>query len=419
MDSAAFDLTELNQYLEQVSSRGRTMLLPTLHEAQKIYGWLPREVQQAISQALRVPLAEIHGVIEFYTMFYNQPTARRVVRVCEDPACHLAGAAKVAEALELTLGLKPGQTDLSKNITVEKVPCLGMCEHAPVALVGGRPAGNLTRANVTPFLSGSVPEPKAKIFGQPRWITRRIGEVDPSSLKSYEEAGGYQVLQTAIRLGPDGLLDLLSDTGILGRGGAMFPLGQKLEFTRGSSGTPNEKHVIVNADESEPGTFKDRCLLEEDPFAVIEAATMAGFAVGAANGWIFVRGEYPRSFSRLQSAILQARENGYLGKNILGENGFDFDIELRLGAGAYICGEETALFEAIEGRRGFPRIKPPFPTTHGLFGQPTAVNNVETLVAALTAVELGVDKWKGVGTAELTGNKAVLLKWKYHRTRPL
>ena len=187
--------------------------------------------------------------------------------------------------------------------------------------------------------------------------------------------------------------------------GAMFPLGLKWKFTRGAPGDPAGKHIVANADESEPGTFKDRGLMEEDPFGLIEAMTLAAYVVGAENGWIFLRGEYPRCRQRLAQAIEQARAAGYLGRNLLGRAGFHFDIELRLGAGAYICGEETALFEAIEGKRGFPRIKPPFPTTHGLFNQPTAINNVETLVAALTVARIGLAAWGRYGTEDSRGTK--------------
>ncbi|NUM45278.1 MAG: SLBB domain-containing protein, partial [Anaerolineales bacterium] len=197
-------------------------------------------------------------------------------------------------------------------------------------------------------------------------------------------------------LSPDDLLTFAEQTGIVGRGGAMFPLGRKQRFTRGASNPV--KHIVVNADESEPGTFKDRVLMEEDPFSLVEAMTLSAYVVGAENGWIFVRGEYPRAFSRLDEAVRQARSAGYLGKNILGQKGFHFDIELRLGAGAYICGEETALFEAIEGKRGFPRIKPPFPVTNGLFDQPTAIHNVETLLALLAALNVGLETWTAQGT---------------------
>jgi NADH-quinone oxidoreductase subunit F len=389
------------------------MLLPALHYAQSLYGWLPAEVQEAVSRSLRVPLADIHGVIEFYTMFYNEPTARRIIRVCEDPACSLAGAHPLMSAISDELGLHHGETSPDRAVTFEHVTCLGMCELAPVALNGERPAGQLRPADVPAFLSGDYPEPSARVYGEPLLKLARVGKVDPASLADYEAHGGFRALRRAVDMGPQALIEFADKSGILGRGGAMFPLGRKWFFTRGSA--HQAKHIVVNADESEPGTFKDRVLMEEDPFAVIESAALAGYAVGAENGWIFVRGEYPRAFRRLQHAVERARAAGFLGQNILGTPGFNFDIEVRLGAGAYICGEETALFEAIEGKRGFPRIKPPFPTTHGLFGQPTSINNVETLVAALTAVDVGLERWLSLGTSDSPGTKLFCLSGRVKR----
>lgn len=399
------DLSELRRYLDDAAARGRTMLLPALHYAQSLYGWLPEAAQREISDSLRVPLADIHGVIEFYTMFYNEPTARHVVRVCEDPACHLHGGEDVMTVIEAQLGLQPGQTSADGTVTYEHVTCLGMCEHAPCALNGERPAGNLTPADVPAFLNNAYPEPEPKIYGEPRLHLFRAGSIDPTSLTDYEAHGGFQDLRRALNMTPADIIALLKASGIVGRGGAMFPLGLKWEFTRKAPGAPAQKHIIANADESEPGTFKDRVLMEQDPFSLVEAMLIAGYTAGAENGWIFVRGEYPRSHKRLQQAIAQARAAGYLGRNILGRDDFHFDIELRLGAGAYICGEETALFEAIEGNRGFPRIKPPFPTTHGLFYQPTAINNVETLAAAMTVIRVGLDAWRSYGTAQSPGTK--------------
>ncbi|HSH04606.1 MAG TPA: NAD(P)H-dependent oxidoreductase subunit E [Anaerolineae bacterium] len=392
------DLEPLNEYLGQVSSRGRTMLLPALHEAQRLYGWLPREVLEVISRGLRVPLADIHGVVEFYTMFYNEPMPKRVIRVCEDPACHLAGGEGVAEVIEALVAA-------DERVAFERVPCLGMCELAPVGLAGERPGAHLSEGVAKAFVAGTHPEPKAEVYGTERLLTMRLGKVDPLSLADYKGAEGYDVLRWVMTLAPEKVIEVVESLGILGRGGAMFPLGRKWHFTRGAAGSPAEKHIVANADESEPGTFKDRCLMEEDPFALIEGMTVAGYAVGAENGWIFVRGEYPRSFARLQGAVEAARAAGYLGRDILGRKGFHFDIEVRLGAGAYICGEETALFEAIEGKRGFPRIKPPFPTTHGLFQQPTAINNVETLVAMVAGLRVGPKKWRALGTEGSPGTK--------------
>lgn len=399
------DLSPYQAYLSSVGHRGRTMLLPALHKAQELYGWLPRKVLEATSLALHIPLADVHGVVEFYTMFYAEPTAKRVIRVCEDPACTLGDGAAVIRSIEEKLGLQHGETDLEQSVTFERVPCIGMCELAPAALDGEKPAGELTLDDVDAFIDGSYPEPQAKPYGETRHILSRVGVVDPKSLDDYVAHAGYTGLPKALELSPEALIDTVESFGILGRGGAMFPLGRKWKFTRGAPGPATDKHIVINADESEPGTFKDRCIMEEDPFSLIESMTIAAYAVGAENGWIFVRGEYPRSYSRLMNAVEKAREAGYLGKEIMGRKGFNFDIEVRLGAGAYICGEETALFEAIEGKRGFPRIKPPFPTTHGLFMQPTAANNVETLIAMLHALNMGVDQWRSYGTEGSPGTK--------------
>lgn len=399
------DLSLLDPVLARYNGRSRDALLPLLHEAQALYGWLPPTVQDAISRTLRVPLADIHGVIEFYTMFYNEPTAKRVIRVCEDMACSLAGGEAVKQAIEAELGLRHGQTSPDGLVTYERVPCLGMCEQAPSGLVGKRPFGNLTPADIPAFLNGKLDPSSLKIYGEPLLKLFRAGRVDPTSLDSYLAHAGYKDLRKAIAMTPDEIINMLKASDVLGRGGAMFPVGLKWGFTRQAAGSPAQKHIIANADESEPGTFKDRVLMEHDPFSLIEAMTIAAYAVGAENGWIFVRGEYPLCAERLENAIRQARAASYLGQNILGHKGFHFDIELRLGAGAYICGEETALFEAIEGKRGLPRIKPPFPTTHGLFGQPTAVNNIETLVATMAVIRLGLDEWNKLGTAESPGTK--------------
>lgn len=403
------DLSPLEPILAKYNGRSRSALLPLLHDAQALYGWLPRDVQQEIGKTLRVPLADIHGVIEFYTMFYNEPTAKRVIRVCEDSACSHAGGTAVMDAIETHLGLHHNQTADDLSITYEHVPCLGMCEQAPCALNGDQPAGDLTPADVPAFLSGTHPEPHAKPYGAPLWLLQRVGKVDPHSLADYKANGGYQGLQKAVQMTPEAVIELVENSGIVGRGGAMFPTGRKWRFTRSQPQSGAEKHVVINADESEPGTFKDRCLMEEDPFAIIEGATVAGYATGAENGWIFIRGEYPRAAKRLRHAIESARKAGYLGKNILGIEGFNFDIELRVGAGAYICGEETALFEAIEGKRGFPRIKPPFPTEQGLFGLPTAVNNIETVAAALVVLNIGLDSWRSQGTENSPGTKLFCL----------
>ena len=237
-------------------------------------------------------------------------------------------------------------------------------------------------------------------------LLRRVGQADPERISDYRRHGGCAALRRAVELGPDGVLRELRDAKLQGRGGAAFPTAAKWEAVAGAAARPH--YVVCNADESEPGTFKDRVVMEQDPFAVIEAMVIAGFATTAATGYLYIRGEYPLATYRLQAAIGQARDWGLLGRDIMGL-GVDFDLELRRGAGAYICGEETALFNSLEGFRGEPRSKPPYPTEAGLFGKPTAVNNVETLINLLPIVLGGGRAYAAVGTEQSTGPKLFCL----------
>jgi NADH-quinone oxidoreductase subunit F len=230
--------------------------------------------------------------------------------------------------------------------------------------------------------------------------------VDPADLDDYRAAGGYLALRRAFALGPAAVIREVLDAGLVGRGGAAFPTGRKWDAT---ARQPEHPHYLVcNADESEPGTFKDRVVMEGDPFSVIEAMTVAAYATGCHRGYLYLRGEYPRALRLLTNAVERARERNLLGTDILG-SGFDFDVEIRRGAGAYICGEETAIFNSIEGRRGEPRSKPPFPVEKGLFGKPTVVNNVETLVNVLPILTGGSAAYAAVGTGRSTGTKLFCL----------
>jgi NADH-quinone oxidoreductase subunit F len=244
-------------------------------------------------------------------------------------------------------------------------------------------------------------------------LLRRIGHVDPASLDDYRAAGGYAALRRAFELGPSGVIRELLDSKLMGRGGAAFPTGRKWDSVAHESEQPH--FIVCNADESEPGTFKDRVLMEEDPFAIIEAMTIAAFAGGCERGFIYIRGEYPRARAALSAALSEARRYGLLGDDIEGR-GLRFDIEIRRGAGAYICGEETALLNSIEGYRGEPRNKPPFPAQKGLFGKPTIVNNVETLVNVLDIVTGGGAAYAATGTSESTGTRLFCVSG--HAARP-
>ncbi len=251
-------------------------------------------------------------------------------------------------------------------------------------------------------LNSAVPSPHTQAPDPRLLLLGRVGTVDPAGLDDYRAHGGYTALRRAFALGPAGVIREVTDSGLLGRGGAAFPTGRKWQAT---ASQPDHPHYLVcNADESEPGTFKDRVLMEGDPYALVEAMTVAAYATGARHGYLYLRGEYPRALARMEHAITQARARGLLGDDILGQ-GFSFDLEIRRGAGAYICGEETALFNSIEGFRGEPRSKPPFPVEKGLFGKPTVANNVETLVNVLPILTLGAQAYAAIGTGASTGPK--------------
>ena len=392
------DLSPLDDILAEFIPLGRSGLMPALHAAQSYYGYLPEPVAARIGQVLGVPLADVFGVIDFYTMFYREPVGEMVVQVCCDPACALAGSDELLEAFRQFQ--KIASSD--KSITVERAPCLGICEHAPGLLVGETAFAKASPADIPQILEGNGAHPSGQVGGDVRILTSNCGKGRPTSLKSYLEAGGYISLNKIRELSPQAIIETVKASGLVGRGGAAFPTGLKWESAAAAEGQP--KYIVCNADESEPGTFKDRVLLEEDPHRLLEGMILAAYAIGAPKGYLYVRGEYPYAYNVLSQAIEEARQAGCLGENILG-SGFSFDIELRRGAGAYICGEETALFESIEGKRGLPRVKPPFPTTHGLFGKPTVINNVETFCNIPYIIEHGAEVYRELGTASSPGTK--------------
>ena len=388
------ELAPLVPAIESYIPLGRLGLLPALHAAQKVYGWISEPIAAEIAKSLRVPLADVHGVIEFYSLFYNEPVGKRIIRVCTDQACALKNADGVLSHLCSHHGLEPGQTTPDLSLTIEASPCLGLCEQAPAALVNEEAETNIDLETD----SYELGRPKSIAGGSIRLLTEYCGN-GATSLSTY---GKYASLEKALQMKPDEVVNEVKASGLVGRGGAAFPTGVKWEGAAKAAGT--EKYVICNADESEPGTFKDRILLIDDPHRTIEGMLIAGFAIGAHKGFIYIRAEYPYILPVLEHALNEAREANLLGENILGSD-FYFDIEIRVGAGAYICGEETALFESIEGKRGFPRVKPPFPTTHGVFGKPTVINNVETLCNVPLIVSRGAEEYRKIGTEKSPGPK--------------
>jgi NADH-quinone oxidoreductase subunit F len=385
----------------------RTFLLPALLSLQGRIGHVTEGALGYACRRLGVPPAEGFGVASFYALIALAERPRAFAHVCDDIACMAAGAGALVAKLESALGppLKAHhRADQPMGTPAParwaKSPCLGLCEQAPAALVTvardepkEQSFGEVTVERLQAALEGErVDRPALHVesVGAPKLLARH-GKLD---LDSYRAAGGYQALRKALELGPDAVIREVTEAKLSGRGGAAFPTGKKWDAVARAAARPH--YVVCNADESEPGTFKDRVLLEADPFSVIEGLTLAGFATQSSRGYLYIRGEYPLGAQRLQNAIDSARARGLLGADLFGR-GFDFDIELRRGGGAYICGEETSLFASIEGYRGEPRSKPPFPVQSGLFGKPTAINNVETLVAALDIVRDGAQAY-GAGT---------------------
>ncbi len=408
----------------------RHLLLPALWAAHARAGWISPGALNYICQRLSVAPAEAWGVATFYAMFSVGPQPRTIVHVCDDLACRLAGARDLCAEAEKHLPKGAFRTS----------PCLGLCERAPAVLVQNAGEGakdyvvapaairagtslaptNGAESVVGAALVAALPGPGSPSAPQTLdgrhpglRLLRRVGRVDPGSLADYRAQGGYAALERAFALGPEGVIREALESKLVGRGGAAFPAGRKWDAVAKQPARPH--FIVCNADESEPGTFKDRVLMEEDPFALVEAMTIVAFATGCEHGYVYVRGEYPLAIERVEAAIAAARAGGLLGASVAGRS-FRFDLEVRRGAGAYICGEETALFNSIEGFRGEPRNKPPFPVEKGLFGKPTVINNVETLACVLPILLEGGAAFAAIGSGQSTGPKLFCLSG--HLARP-
>ena len=365
-------------------------LLPVLHAFHDRDGYLSEESIRSIAAGLRIPLAELYTTISFYHHLSTEPGGKEKPRVCDGPVCCLRDAGKVLEEL--------GEDAAS-------MPCPGRCDE-PVAVLRdgevllGRSAGELS--------ASPSPLPAPNPGGLEECVFASIREPGRSTLEGYRKSRGYEALEKAVsQLSPAELVAEISDSGLAGRGGAGFPTGQKWKAVAEAAGDP--RTIVCNADEGEPGCFKDRAIMDHDPHAVIEGMALAARATGATRGFIYLRYEYPETFSILGRAIAEAEEAGFLGENILGTADFNFRIYLRRGAGAYICGEEGSLLNSLEGKHPFPRNRPPYPVTHGFEDLPTVVNNVETLVSAPPIVLRGADWYQALGEGDLAGTKVISL----------
>jgi NADH-quinone oxidoreductase subunit F len=404
------------------AARGqRHLLLPVLHAVQERVGWISPGALDYLCARLTIPPADAYGVASFYALFRTSPAPSTVVHVCDDLACRVNDAEQVCADMERRFGAEGVTTGVNgTGITWQRSPCLGQCDRGSAALI--QHAGpDPVRTGLAPFDPAQVrqalarsesDEPLVPLAPQTAGdrsslrLLRRVGIVDPGSLGSYRAAGGYEMLRRAVAAGPQAVVRELKDAKLLGRGGAAFPIAVKWDAVGANPVRPH--YVVCNADESEPGTFKDRVMMEQDPYALLEAVTIMGYCCGAERGYIYIRGEYPLAEARLRHAVEQARTRGFLGPDVMGE-GFAFDIEVMRGAGAYIAGEETALINSIEGKRAEPRNKPPFPAQVGLFGKPTAINNVETLLCVLEVLRIGGPAFAQIGTEGSTGTRLFCL----------
>jgi NADH-quinone oxidoreductase subunit F len=390
----------------------KAAMLPLLWLVQESQGYVSQEAEAWVAGLLGVSRSRVHESVTFYHMFHTQPVGRRELRVCTSLPCKLLGACDVLARIEERLGIRPGETTPDGKVTLTEVECLCACEMSPMAQLDETFAGPLRGKNLDALLqaaleepesSAPLPEPEVFIAHAGPILSARFADPEGTWLERYVADGGYAGARKALTsMTPEQVIQEVQRANLRGLGGAGFPTGKKWSFVPKDS--PKPKYLVVNADEGEPGTFKDRYILERDPHALLEGMIIAAHAIGSHKAYVYIRGEYFRPAKRLQRAIDEAYSQGWLGNDIQG-TGFDLEVVIHRGAGAYICGEETALLTSIEGGKGFPKLKPPFPATSGLFACPTIVNNVETLACVPFILREGAERFAGLGTAKQGGTR--------------
>jgi len=393
----------------------RSALIPMLMYAQDEYGCVSDEMIAEIGKRLDLNNVQIEETLAYYSMLRRKPMGKHHVQICTNVACMLKGGYELLDRAKKRLVIGHKETTPDGIFSLEEVECIGACTGAPAMQVNYDFYENLTALKFDRIIqeldAGRRPEPEPLISGalherhpaETPLISKRWGIKDSHKIDVYLQHEGYQALEKALKeMTPETIIEEVKKSSLRGRGGAGFPTGMKWSFVPKDS--PKPKYVICNADESEPGTCKDRPLMEMDPHQMIEGMVIAGRAIGSHQGFIYIRGEYRYVLDIVDAAIAEAYARGYLGKNILG-SGFDFDLLIHTGAGAYECGEESALMESLEGKRGYPRIKPPFPAVVGLYGCPTIINNVETLSAVPSIILQGGEAYANRGTPKNGGTR--------------
>jgi [NiFe] hydrogenase diaphorase moiety large subunit len=392
----------------------RTALMDVLREIQRDHRHVPAAVVDAVAAAMGLARWEVESFVSFYDFLTHEPTGRIVVRVCDDVVDRMKGFGRVVDAFQQALGIPVGGTTPDGRFSLFTTPCIGLSDQAPAALVNDVPVTGLATDRVWEVVRS------LRQHEDPRRLVRVLGDgnnahplVHSMVVNNLQQPGPVlftplnrgEALGKAVAMSPQEVIRAIKAARLRGRGGAGFPTGMKLEYTRAA---PAERRfVFCNADEGEPGTFKDRVLLTERPDRVFAGLTICGYAVGAREGIVYLRGEYAWLLPFLEEVLEARRMDGLLGRNVAGRRGFDFDIRIQMGAGAYVCGEESALLNSCEGRWGDPRNRPPFPARRGFLGFPTAVNNVETLACVTRILEDGPASFARHGTPASTGTKAL------------
>jgi [NiFe] hydrogenase diaphorase moiety large subunit len=380
----------------------RSRLLDVVEQVQRRFGTISNDAVAAIASGLGIHAVEVEDMVSFYAFFDRAPKGRFRIRLSRTPISFARGAREVAHAFEQALGIALSETSADGQFTLEWTSDIGMADQEPAALINGTPLTALTPQDVPAIIAALRGR---RDDGDPAQLPKaavRSSLVHAGPLLSGprdRDAG----TRAALGRTPDQVIEEIAKSKLRGRGGAGFPTGMKWRLTRKAVGT--EHYIVCNADEGEPGTFKDRVLLSEFPDLVFDGMTVAGYALGARHGLVYLRGEYAYMWNALQDVLAARRSLGLLGTNIGGREGFNFDIRIQLGAGAYICGEESSLLESLEGKRGAPRDRPPFPTERGYLRQPTVIDNVETFACAARIIEQGAAWFAGYGTPDSTGTK--------------
>ena len=383
-------------------NNSREAILEIFQELQEIRGGVGGGTISDVARMLHVPDRHAFGIATFYSMLAIDNRPGGILRVCKGPACWLCGSAELHQAVDEVSKSHP-------EWKTEHTSCLGLCDRAPAVLVNLEQAGPIAPGLANNLVSGFRGQPTDYALardGELRVMMANAGKLDPNSLESAIDHGAYSALKSALERSPEQILAEVESSGLTGRGGAGFPVGRKWRFVFQAARTP--KYVICNADESEPLIFKDRVLIDTNPHQILEGMALAGYATGAEEAYIYIRGEYEGQAQRLERAIRQAEEAGYLGEQIQ-NSAFSFHVHVHRGAGAYICGEETALIESLEGKRGEPRLRPPYPPTAGYHGLPTLVNNVESYAAVPAIIQHGAVWYRSLSSQKTPGTKLYML----------